>query len=215
MSAARKPALLTEAEYLRIEDAADRKSEFYQGEMFLMAGAAPAHNYVKDNLVLELGTRLRGSGCRTASSDQRVRVPTGLYTYPDIVIVCGPREYAPQDDKALTNPRVVVEVLSPSTADYDRGAKLRQYQHIPSLAEVLLVAQDRWAAETFSRQPDGRWVYTAFDDPAGELHLASVNVRVPLAAVYRDTDVPERPPLRPHTRDDSPTRLDPPAHPGV
>ena len=201
MSAVRKPQKLTVEEYLRIENAAFEKSEFYDGEMFLMAGAAGPHNLIKDNLILELGNRLDGSGSRTASSDQRVRVsPGGLYTYPDIVVFCGRQEFDPLDAITMTNPKVLIEVLSPSTAAYDRGAKLRQYQRLPSADEMLLVAHDRRAADVYSRQPDGRWVHTVFDDPAGDLELLSLGVRVPLADVYRDTDVPA----------DLPTRLDPP-----
>ena len=207
MSALRKPALLTEDEYLRIEDAAFERSEFYRGEMFLMAGAAGSHNFIKDNLIRHLGNRLDGSGCRTASSDPRVRIPTGLYTYPDLVVVCGTPEYHPKDRHTLTNPRAIIEVLSPSTAEYDRGAKLTHYQQVPSVAEVALAAYDRRAVEVFTREPDGRWLYTAFTDPAGHFELFSLSVRVPLADVYRDTDVPERPPLRRH---EPPTRLDPP-----
>jgi Uma2 family endonuclease len=201
MTAAHKPARLTVEEYLRIENAAAFKSEFYRGEMFAMAGAAGQHSDIKDNLVRHLGNRLDGSGCRTRSSDQRVRVPTGLYTYPDVVIICGTPEYDPLDSMTLTNPRVVIEVLSPSTAGYDRGTKLDHYQHLPTVAEVMLVAHDRWAAEVFTRQPDGRWVRTVFADPAGELELASLNVRIPLADVYRDTGVPDHPPLRAHHPD--------------
>ncbi len=198
MSALRKPAKLTVEEYLRIENAAFERSEFYDGEMFAMAGATGPHNLIKDNLVLELGNRLCGSGCRTASSDQRVRTPNGLYTYPDVVVFCGRQAFDPLDAITMTNPRAVVEVLSPSTAGYDRGPKLRQYQRVPGLVEVVLVAHDMMAVEVFTRQPDGRWVFAAFDDPAGEVELPGLGVRISLADVYRDALPP------------TPTRLDPP-----
>jgi Uma2 family endonuclease len=188
---------MTVAEYLAIENAAERKSEFYDGEMFLMAGASPAHNFIKENLIGELFTRLRGGPCRTVSSDQRVKVDaTGLFTYPDIAIICGRSEFDADDPLALTNPLVLIEVLSPGTAVYDRGTKFRHYQQMPSVREVVLVSQDRVFVEVFVRQPDGSWRLTVADDPAGELALSTVPVRVPLADVYRGVEVPDRPPLR-------------------
>ncbi|MFO0851371.1 MAG: Uma2 family endonuclease [Gemmataceae bacterium] len=197
MSAAPKPRKLTVAEYLAIENAAERKSEFYDGEMFLMAGASPDHNAIKDNLIVEIGGRLRGSPCRTYSSDQRVKVDaTGLFTYPDIVIVCDRPQFDADDPLALTNPVALVEVLSPGTAGYDRGTKFRHYQQMPSVREVVLVSQDRVFVEVFVRQPDGSWRLTVADDPAGELALSTLPVRVPLADVYRGVKVPDRPPLR-------------------
>jgi Uma2 family endonuclease len=193
MSALPKPRKLTAAEYLLIERHATGKSEFYHGELFAMAGASPQHNAIKENLIVELGVRLRGTGCRTASSDQRVRVPTGLYTYPDVVVFCGRPEYDPLDQMTLTNPTVLIEVLSPSTAEYDRGVKLDQYQHVNGLAEVVLVSQELVWAEVHARRPDGRWVETVYDDPAGELVLPSLGVRIPLADVYRDVFPPAGP----------------------
>lgn len=212
MTALRKPARLTVAEYLVRENAAAFRSEFYDGEMFTMAGAAEPHTDVRENLSDVLAARLRGGPCRKASSDQRVRVePSGLYTYPDLVITCGPREYDPLDQKrtTLTNPTVLVEVLSPSTAAYDRGPKLRMYQQLASVRAVVLVCQDRVSAEVYSRQPDGRWVHEVFDDPAGDLVVPGlpVEVRIPLADVYRDVDLPERPPLRELTPHETPGGL--------
>jgi Uma2 family endonuclease len=209
MSSLPRPRRLTVAEYLAIENAAAFRSEFYDGEMFAMAGAAEPHTDIRENLADEIGSRLRGSPCRKASSDQRVRVePNGLYTYPDLVITCGQREYDPLDQKktTLTNPTVLIEVLSPSTEAYDRGPKLGMYQRLDSVRAVVLVCQDRVSAEVYSRQPDGRWLHEVFDDPAGELTVPGlpVEVRIPLADVYRGVDLPERPPLRadhpPHER---------------
>lgn len=127
---------MTTAEYLAIERDAPFKSEFYAGEMFAMSGASPPHNMIMDSLIGLLAAALRRSGCRTMSSDQRVRVDaTGLYTYPDILILCGPGEYAAENSYTLLNPQVVIEVLSDSTRGYDRGAKARQYKRLPSLQE--------------------------------------------------------------------------------
>ncbi len=186
---------LTAAEYLAIERDAPFKSEFYAGEMFAMSGASPAHNFIKDNLIVALGNALRGSGCRTLSSDQRVRVsPTGLYTYPDILILCGPGEYATEDDHTLLNPKVVIEVLSDSTRGYDRGAKARQYKRIPSLEEYVLVEQDEPVIDRFVRLPDGGWLETTVEGVDAEFAFATVAVRVRLADVYAGVTFPDRPP---------------------
>ena len=111
-----------------------------------------------------------------------------------IVVLCDPPEYDPDDRDTLLNPQVIIEVLSESTEKYDRGAKFRQYQQIPSLREYVLVAQDEPVVERFVRQPNGDWLLTTFADPAGELALTTVPVAVPLAEVYRGVAFPETPP---------------------
>lgn len=185
---------LSPAEYLAIEKKAEFKSEFFNGEMFAMAGASRPHNRVKDNLIGELFTRFKGGPCQTFSSDQRVLVGrTGLYTYPDLLIVCGEVESMEDDEDTITNPRVIVEVLSPSTERYDRGAKFRNYQQVPSLTEYVLVAQDEAVVERFVRQADGTWGYTSFVGLEAVLALSSVPVSVPLADVYAGVEFPAPP----------------------
>jgi Uma2 family endonuclease len=202
MSAAPKKKL-TEAEYLAVENAAQFKSEFYDGVMYPlhwdgltnMAGASPGHNLVKENLIVELGSQLKNGPCRTFSSDQRVRLTaTGMYSYPDIVIVCGPPEYATEDQNTLINPQVIIEVLSPSTEGYDRRFKFRQYEQQPTIREIVLVAQDEPLVERYVRQGSGDFLRTVFAGPAGEFVLATVPERVPLADVYRGVELPETPP---------------------
>ncbi len=195
MMSAISKARLTEAEYLEFERSADVKHEYYHGEVFAMAGASPQHNEIKDNLILEIGAQLKGGPCRTYSSDQRVKIDrTGLYTYPDLLIVCGPREFDRHDVNTLINPNVVIEVLSKSTEGHDRGFKFHQYKLLPSVREYVLVAQDRRIIERLVRQNDGTWILTIFDDPAGAFSLATVPVTVPLADVYRDVELDEQPP---------------------
>lgn len=197
MSAVPRPKKLTVAEYLAIEEASEVRHEFFNGELFAMAGATVAHNRVKENLIGEMFGQLTAGGCWSYSSDQRVHVTTtGLYTYPDVLIVCGPPTFDPADPNSITNPRVVIEVLSPSTAGYDRGDKFRHYQRLPSVQEYVLVSQDRVQVERQVRQPDGSWNLTTFDDPSGELAFATIPVRVPLAGVYRGVNLPDAPPLR-------------------
>ena len=187
---------LTEAEYLAIESAAAFKSEFYNGEMFVVIGPSRQHCEIKENLVGEIGSRLKGGPCRTYSADMRVKVErTGLYTYPDVLIACGKPEFErAHGSDTLLNPQVIIEILSDSTEKYDRGAKFLQFQKLPSVREYVLVSQDMVRVERFVRQSDETWVLTIFDDPAAEFSLATVPVRVPLADIYRGVELPEAPP---------------------
>jgi len=190
---------LTAEEYLVRERKADFKSEFYQGEMFAMAGASRFHNRAKENMIIEVGSRLKGGPCQSFSSDQRVLVDfTGLYTYPDIVIVCGEPEFDPLDRETMTNPTAIIEVLSPSTKDYDRGAKFRQYQQIPTFKEYILVAQDEAVCERFLRQADGSWALVSFVGLEDTLKFATIPASIPLADIYAGIEFP--PALEPPTR---------------
>lgn len=183
---------LSVADYLAFERSAEQKHEFLNGEAFAMAGASREHNILKENLSVELGGRLKGGPCRTFSSDQRVKVErTGLYTYPDLVIVCGQATYDPDDRDTLVNPQVIFEILSPSTESYDRGAKFRHYQRLPSVKEYVLVSQDQVQLERFVRQPDETWVLKTFDGEDGEFSLVTVAVTVPLADLYRGVEISE------------------------
>jgi Uma2 family endonuclease len=192
---------LTEAEYLAIERAAEFKSEFYDGVMYPlhwdpltnMAGARHEHNRIKENLIVELGIQMKGGPCQSYSSDQRVRLTeTGMYAYPDIVIVCGRAEFDSNGDNLL-NPQVIIEVLSPSTEGYDRKFKFRQYERQPTIREVVLVAQDAMLVERYVRQESGDFLRTVFDEPAGEFALATVPAKVPLADIYRGVEMPDAP----------------------
>ena len=183
---------LTPAEYLQAERQADHKNEFFRGEVFAMAGGSREHNRIKDNLVGELYSRLKGGSCQTFSSDQRVLVEAnGLYTYPDVLIVCGDPTYDPADRDTLTNPIAIIEVLSPSTERYDRGAKFRAYQQIPSLIEYILVAQDEAVCERFARQGDGSWALVSFVGRDAVLSFTSIPARIPLADVYSGVEITE------------------------
>ncbi len=186
--------VMTEDEYLAFERASEQKHEFFRGEIFAMAGASRQHAGIKENLSIEIGVRLKGSPCRTFSADLRVKVKrTGLFTYPDFMIVCGQPEFDPKAEDTLVNPQVVIEILSKSTESYDRGAKFRHYQRLPSVKEYVLVSQDRIQVERFVRQEDETWILTTYDDPAGEFSLATVPVRVPLVDVYRGVEIAVEP----------------------
>jgi len=184
---------LTEAEYLAIERAAEFRSEFYNGEMFAMAGAKYPHNRIKDNLAVRIGVQLAGGPCYPLVSDMRVKVlKTGLHTYPDILIVCGEPEFPDADTTdVLVNPSVIVEVLSPSTERYDRGSKFRQYQMIDSLKEIVLVAQDEPVVERFVRQSQASWEFTNTEGLENEFAFGTVPVRVPMTEIYAGITFPE------------------------
>jgi len=176
--------LLTPQEYLAKERQADFRSEFYRGEMFAMARASWEHTLIKDNLAHEAASQLKGGPCRVLTSDLRVKVSaTGLYTYPDIVVVCDEPQFEDKMFDTLLNPRVVVEVLSDSAEKYDRGTKFAHYRQIPSVHEYEMVTQDRPLVERYVRQDDGTWVLTVFSDLAQTFAFASVNVPIPLADI--------------------------------
>jgi Uma2 family endonuclease len=148
---------LTPEQYLEIERKAEYKSEYFRGEMFAMAGASRAHNLLVAHLLRDLGQQLRGKPCEIYPSDMRVRVSsTGLYTYPDVVAVCGEPKLLDNQLDTLLNPHLIVEVLSPSTEAYDRGRKFEHYQSIESLGEYLMITCDRIHADLHTRRPDGR-----------------------------------------------------------
>jgi Uma2 family endonuclease len=181
---------LTPEQYLEIERKAEFKSEYYEGEMFAMAGASWAHNLIVWNLVTGFGQQLRKGPCRGTPSDMRVRIsPSGLYTYPDITIVCGEPQFLDERRDTLLNPNLIVEVLSPSTEAYDRGRKFKHYRSVESVSQYLLVASEQVGAELFTRQPDGGWRLIVVSSMEDSLDLQSVGCRLALADVYEKVDL--------------------------
>lgn len=188
--ASQPKTLLTPEQYLDIERKADYRSEYFNGEMFAMAGAREAHNLLVTHLLRELDQQTRSRPCRVYPSDMRVHVKsTGLYTYPDVTVVCGERRFIDNQTDTLLNPGLIVEVLSPSTEAYDRGRKFEQYQSIESLREYLLIASDRVHADLYSRQPDNRWLLTSVHRLEDSLPLESVGARVLLSDLYEKVEL--------------------------
>src|SRR5580704_14072057 len=176
---------LTPAEYLEIERRAERKSEYFQGEMFAMAGASYAHVVIVGNLSHELKLRLKAGPCGVYSSDLRLRVaPNGLYTYSDVMVICGDPQFADNRRDTVVNPVLIVEVLSESTEAYDRGQKFEQYRTLPSLREYLLVAQDAPRIEQWIRQPDDNWLRVETSGMDASIQLASIDCVLPLTKIY-------------------------------
>jgi Uma2 family endonuclease len=146
------------SDYLALEETSNVRHEFLDGQIYGMAGGTPEHAALKAALTGLLFSQIRRGTCRAHDSDLRVRVlETGLATYPDITVVCGPSERDPQDANAVTNPTLIVEVLSASTEDYDRGDKFEHYKRLPSLKEYVLVSHSERVVEAWSRQPNGSW----------------------------------------------------------
>lgn len=181
--------VMTEEEYLRRERLADTKSEFDRGHVYAMAGASRFHNAVKDNLITLFNLQLNPHGCRTYSADMKVWSPrTRLFTYPDLVIVCGKEQYKDDRKDILLNPKVIVEILSPSSEARDRILKFRGYIAIDSVQEYLLVSQNDAFIQRLVREPGGQWVMTPFDGLDVELTLSSVPARIPMQKIYWGLD---------------------------
>ncbi len=172
------------ADYLAAEAESDGRHEFVEGDAWAMAGGSRAHGLVSAAVTIALGSALRGRPCRVGNSDTRVHLPTlGDSVYPDVHVVCGKPTFAEADPDAVTNPVLVVEVLSPSTERWDRGGKFRRYETLPSLREILLLEPDERRAELFRRNDDGTFTRFVFSGDQA-IDLRSVDVQVPLADVY-------------------------------
>ncbi|MDT4953495.1 MAG: hypothetical protein QOJ02_1633 [Acidobacteriota bacterium] len=183
---------LTPEEYLAIERQAEYKSEYLAGEVFAMVGASRKHNLITANIIVALGQQLKDKPCELYPSDMRVRVPaTGLYTYPDVVVACNEPKFDDDSFDTLLNPILIVEVLSPSTASYDRTRKFGHYRKIESLAEYLLVAQDEYKIEQYVKQPDERWLLSDISSLEGTVELASIQCTLKLADVYAKVELTE------------------------
>ncbi|MBI5444009.1 MAG: Uma2 family endonuclease [Deltaproteobacteria bacterium] len=183
---------LTPAQYLAAERQSELKSEYLNGEVFAMSGASARHVLIVSNVVRELGTQFKNRDCRVFSTDLRLKVSTtGLYTYPDVVAVCGPLSFDDEQNDTLLNPTLLVEVLSESTKDYDRGGKFEQYRTLASLKEYVLIAQDRPHVEHHVRQPDGRWLLEETNRPEDVVALPSIGCTLALTEIYDKTELPE------------------------
>lgn len=171
--------------YLERERIATIKSEYINGEIYAMAGASEAHNLIVTNTIATLHGLLKGRGCRIYSNDMRVKVPaTLLYTYPDVVIVCGRRLFDDSHQDTLINPVILMEVLSPSTEAYDRGEKFAHYRRLESLQEYILIAQDKMRVEQYVRQTDGSWNLRIAEEPFGRITLEAIEGSLEVHDLY-------------------------------
>jgi Uma2 family endonuclease len=177
--------IITPEEYFETEARAEYKSEYYYGEIFAMSGASVKHNLIVSNLITALNNALRKTDCFVFPSDIKVELEkAGHYAYPDVSVVCGDIEYADDRDDIITNPVVIIEVLSESTKDYDRGTKFQAYRKIPSLRDYILIDQYTCHAEHFFKNESGFWTLEEFQDINDALSVRSVNAKLPLKDIY-------------------------------
>lgn len=181
---------LSPAEYLAFERQAETKHEYVAGEVFAMAGASARHNLIVANLVAELVVQLQNGPCRVFANDQRVAVsPEGPFSYPDVVVVCAEPTFLDDERDTLANPEIVIEVLSPTTEAFDRGLKFAHYRTIPSLQEILFVAQETVRLERFARRGDGHWLLADHTAPEAIVELPSIGCHLELARIYDKVDL--------------------------
>ena len=182
-------------EYLALERASEERHEYLDGQIYAMAGESPEHGDICANLVITIGSQLRGSPCRVWTKDTKVRsgpLPKqrrafkGLFSYPDLVIVCGEPQFHDQYRDVLLNPTVIIEVLSPHTEAFDRGEKFRRYRMFnPSLSDYVVVAQDQPLIEHFVRHEHDQWLLTAsVSNISGSVYLAAIQCTLQLSEVY-------------------------------
>jgi Uma2 family endonuclease len=175
----------TPTEYLAMEEVADYKSEFYGGEIFALSGGSADHSLIAGNLIFALNGLLDAGPCRVFNSDMRLHIQrSGLFTYPDVMVVCGKLKFVERRDDTLLNPLLIIEVLSESTRDYDRGAKFGFYKQIPGLQEIVLVESKAAHVECYRRAGDDKWTIDAYDGLDAVAPLESVGCDVPLRSFY-------------------------------
>jgi Uma2 family endonuclease len=201
MSLPQTIARYTVEEYLALERQSEERHEYIDGQIYAMAGESNEHADISVNLVVELGSQLKGTPCRVWTKDSKVlsgpafrsyKSIKGLFSYPDIVVVCGEPRFLDDHRDVLLNPTVIIEVLSPSTESFDRGEKFRRYRtHLASLTDYVQVSQALPLIEHFRRQSNDEWVLSTVSEMTGSLHLGSINCTLRMSEVYDRVSFPE------------------------
>ena len=178
--------LYTPEDYLEFERESDSRHEFLDGEIYSMAGESLSHSRVCMNLAREIGNKLKGKSYEALSPNMKVRTTTAsLFSYPDLTIVCGEPQFHDRKKDVLTNPKVIFEVLSPSTADYDRTTKFQRYRMgNETLTDYILVSQDYCFVEHFSKQADGNWIYQSLSELSDFLRITTIDCELSLEEIY-------------------------------
>lgn len=185
------PRDITEDEYWKMEEDSLIKHEYFAGQIYAMAGASRVHNVIAMNAGGSLTSQLKGKRCRVVGSDQHVKVEaTGLQTYPDIVVYCPPVRFDSKRKDTLLEPTVLIEVLSPKTADYDRTDKFDHFKQIPTLCDYLLIAQDKRRVEHFHRDENNHWILQTATQNDDAISLESIGCDLKIEDVYDATDLP-------------------------
>ena len=185
MSTLTAQTYLTPEAYLTWERKQPFKNEYYNGQIIAMSGASRSHNRITVDITIQLGNQLIDSDCEVFASEMRVRTsPEVSYFYPDVIVVCGEPHFEDDAFDTLLNPILVVEVLSPSTAAFDRGEKFEHYKQLASLQEYILISQDSVRVEHYQRE-GAQWTHNRFQHLEDTLSLASIECEVPLRTIYR------------------------------
>lgn len=183
------PKPMTEAEYLAFEDSSDDKHEYRQGYVYAMTGGSARHSVITVNTSTQLNIQLTDQDCTVASPDLKVYIASrNAYRYPDVTVFCGPPAFIPGRDDIITNPMVLVEVLSPSTEILDRNDKLTEYTQIESLQTYLLISQDQIKVERFLRHESGQWLFTFVTGREGEITVPPLDCTLALSKIYHKVD---------------------------
>ncbi len=202
----------TEDEYLSIERASEEKHEYIDGRIYAMAGESEEHNTICVNLASEFRTQLKSSSCRVFSKDMKVRTgpepklfrsPRGFFSYPDVIIVCGERQYHDKFRDVLLNPTLIVEVMSESTEVFDRGNKFQRFRTwLPTLTEYLLVSQTAPIIEHFHRRENGEWLLTTCEGLESIVKIGSIGCTLKLREVYDGVAFPADNPVQGSEQDE-------------
>lgn len=190
MTALPKQKYVSPEEYLAAERESLERHEYFEGEIFLMSGASDEHNTIAMNTASELHQQLKKRPCKVYQSDMRVHIPkTGLYTYPDIAVVCDKPQFLPDEHfDTLTNPILIIEVLSSSTEGYDKGAKFDNYRSLESLREYVLISQDAKKIMRYTKQTNESWLLTDFIGDKTEIELSSIECALTTEDIYDKVD---------------------------
>ena len=179
-------------DYLAMERASETKHEYYKGEVFAMSGATNEHNFIAYNLNRIIAPFVHGKGCKFFGSDFRIHIPANtLYTYPDFTIVCGDNLSSLLHTDNLAAPSVIIEILSKSTAGYDKGRKFSLYREITSLKEYILIDSTKISVEMFSKQDDGKWLLSEFKELSDSFFISTIGLTLFLKDVYEDVSFDE------------------------
>lgn len=179
----------TEEQYLALEETAKDKNEYLDGEIIPMTGGSTNHNQIAGNLYIALSLALKKRNYRIFIGDVRLWVPkVRLYTYPDVMVILGKPEYHNNRTDMITNPQAIVEVLSKSTKNYDRGDKFKLYKTIPSFREYILIDQTQINVEQYSKTENKKWLYSEYDEEDTALVFNSFELEIPLSDVYEQVN---------------------------
>ena len=185
MPESKQPDYQSADEYLVMEEAAVYKSEFRNGEVLAMSGGTPNHSEIIANTLTQLKNAMKGSLCRVFDSNLKVKIETSnTYVYPDATVICGKPKLDEKSNHVITNPMLIVEVLSESTGAHDRGEKFHLYQQIPTFREYMLIEQKTPQVDIFSKNAEGKWMIESYFGLDAVVELRSLNVKIPMAGIY-------------------------------